>query len=79
MLIGYRAELGRSTWKLLHTMMARYPEEPTDEQAETLRSFVYLLSRLYPWYDMRHLPHFLGMSLTKGTIAGNAPRTSRNY
>lgn len=45
-----RAELGRSTWKLLHTMMARYPEEPTDEQAETLRSFVYLLSRLYPWY-----------------------------
>ncbi|KAK2755560.1 hypothetical protein FQN54_006500 [Arachnomyces sp. PD_36] len=43
-----KAELGRSTWKLLHTMMARYPEEPTDEEAETLRSFVYLLSRLYP-------------------------------
>ncbi|OJJ42909.1 hypothetical protein ASPZODRAFT_1236947 [Penicilliopsis zonata CBS 506.65] len=43
-----KAELGRSTWKFLHTMMARYPEEPTEEQQETLRSFIYLFSRLYP-------------------------------
>lgn len=46
----YRAELGRATWKYFHTMMARYPEDPTEEQQETLRSFVYLFSRLYPWY-----------------------------
>jgi len=43
-----KAELGRSTWRFFHTMMARYPEEPTEEEQETLRSFVYLFSRLYP-------------------------------
>lgn len=45
-----RAELGRATWKYFHTMLARYPEHPTEEQRETLHSFIYLFSRLYPWY-----------------------------
>lgn len=45
-----RAELGRATWKYFHTMLARYPEEPSEEEQETLRSFVYLFARLYPWY-----------------------------
>lgn len=45
-----RAELGRATWKYFHTMLARYPEDPTEEQQETLRSFIYLFARLYPWY-----------------------------
>lgn len=31
-------------------MLARYPEHPTEEQRETLHSFIYLFSRLYPWY-----------------------------
>ena len=31
-------------------MLARYPEEPTEDQQETLRSFIYLFARLYPWY-----------------------------
>ncbi|KAL4778912.1 ERV/ALR sulfhydryl oxidase domain-containing protein [Aspergillus varians] len=43
-----KAELGRATWKYLHTMLARYPEEPTEEQQETLRSYIYLFARLYP-------------------------------
>ncbi|KAL2009993.1 hypothetical protein VTN00DRAFT_5800 [Thermoascus crustaceus] len=43
-----KAELGRATWKFFHTMMARYPEHPTEDEQETLRSFVYLFSRLYP-------------------------------
>ncbi|KAL1979916.1 hypothetical protein VTN96DRAFT_4982 [Rasamsonia emersonii] len=43
-----KAELGRATWKFFHTMMARYPEEPTEEEQEALRSFVYLFARLYP-------------------------------
>lgn len=46
-----RAELGRATWKYFHTMLARYPEHPTQEQRETLHSFIYLFSRLYPWYN----------------------------
>ncbi|KAG9285179.1 hypothetical protein G9A89_004394 [Geosiphon pyriformis] len=43
-----KAELGRSTWKLLHTMMARFPEEPTESEKDALRNYVYLFSRLYP-------------------------------
>ncbi|KAI7847125.1 ERV/ALR sulfhydryl oxidase domain-containing protein [Circinella umbellata] len=43
-----KAELGRSTWKLLHTMTAQYPEHPTTEERKALQQFFMLLSRLYP-------------------------------
>jgi len=43
-----KAALGRATWKLLHTMTLRYPEHPTDDEREALRSYLYLTSRLYP-------------------------------
>ncbi|KAF7351001.1 Sulfhydryl oxidase [Mycena sanguinolenta] len=43
-----KAELGRATWKLLHTMTLRYPEKPTPDEREALSSYFYLFSRLYP-------------------------------
>lgn len=43
-----KAELGRATWKLLHTMTLRFPEQPTPDEREALSSFMYLASRLYP-------------------------------
>jgi len=43
-----KAALGRATWKLLHTMTLRYPEHPTEDEREALRSYFYLTSRLYP-------------------------------
>ncbi|KIM66123.1 hypothetical protein SCLCIDRAFT_1211353, partial [Scleroderma citrinum Foug A] len=43
-----KAELGRATWKLLHTMTLRFPEHPTLDQREALSSYMYLTSRLYP-------------------------------
>ncbi|CAG8495941.1 4141_t:CDS:2 [Ambispora gerdemannii] len=43
-----KAELGRSTWKLLHTITARFPEKPTENEKDALRNYVYLFSRLYP-------------------------------
>ncbi|KAL4079198.1 ERV/ALR sulfhydryl oxidase domain-containing protein [Scleroderma citrinum] len=43
-----KAELGRATWKLLHTMTLRFPEHPTADQREALSSYMYLTSRLYP-------------------------------
>jgi len=43
-----KAALGRATWKLLHTMTLRYPEHPTDNEREALRSYFHLTSRLYP-------------------------------
>lgn len=45
-----RAELGRAAWKVLHTTFARFPEKPSDEEKEALRSYVHLFQRLYPWY-----------------------------
>ncbi|KAI7904177.1 ERV/ALR sulfhydryl oxidase domain-containing protein [Cokeromyces recurvatus] len=43
-----KAELGRATWKFLHTMMARYPEKPTSQERQALHDFMMLFSRLYP-------------------------------
>ncbi|KAF2242770.1 FAD dependent sulfhydryl oxidase Erv2, partial [Trematosphaeria pertusa] len=43
-----KAELGRAAWKLLHTTFARFPEQPTPDEKEALRSFVHLFQRLYP-------------------------------
>lgn len=43
-----KAALGRATWKLLHTITLRYPEHPTEDEREALKSYFYLTSRLYP-------------------------------
>ncbi|KIK61164.1 hypothetical protein GYMLUDRAFT_43244 [Collybiopsis luxurians FD-317 M1] len=43
-----KAALGRATWKLLHTMTLRYPENPTNDEREALDSYFHLFSRLYP-------------------------------
>ncbi|CAN8099838.1 unnamed protein product [Discula destructiva] len=43
-----KAELGHATWKFLHTMVARYPEQPTEEDQLALKTFITLFSRLYP-------------------------------
>ncbi|EAU38334.1 augmenter of liver regeneration [Aspergillus terreus NIH2624] len=40
--------LGRSTWTLLHSMTAAYPEKATQEQQSEMRAFLRLFSRLYP-------------------------------
>ncbi|KAG1459109.1 hypothetical protein G6F46_002516 [Rhizopus delemar] len=51
-----RAQLGRATWKFLHTMMARYPEVPTKRERESLNDFMLLFSKLYPCGECAH--HF---------------------
>ncbi|KAF8554909.1 hypothetical protein OG21DRAFT_1385292, partial [Imleria badia] len=43
-----KAELGRATWRLLHTMTLRYPEKPTQDEREALEAYMYLTARLYP-------------------------------
>ncbi|KFY10894.1 hypothetical protein V491_07419 [Pseudogymnoascus sp. VKM F-3775] len=43
-----KAELGNAAWKLLHTMMAKFPDKPTEDDSTSLKSFVYLFARLYP-------------------------------
>ncbi|KAF2212906.1 hypothetical protein CERZMDRAFT_28194, partial [Cercospora zeae-maydis SCOH1-5] len=46
-----KAELGRATWKFFHTVMARFPEKPTEEESNVLRTFIYSFQRVYPCGD----------------------------
>ncbi|KAF5317255.1 hypothetical protein D9611_003633 [Ephemerocybe angulata] len=43
-----KAELGRATWKLMHTMTLRFPKKPNADERQALSSYFYLMSRLYP-------------------------------
>ena len=43
-----KAELGRAAWRVLHTTMARFPDEPTIEESAALKSYLHLFQRLYP-------------------------------
>ncbi|CEJ90098.1 hypothetical protein VHEMI05904 [[Torrubiella] hemipterigena] len=54
-----KAELGRATWRFLHTMVSRYPEKPTPDERKTLESFFHLFGRLYPCGDCAR--HFRGL------------------
>ncbi|WEW56786.1 flavin-linked sulfhydryl oxidase [Emydomyces testavorans] len=55
-----KAELGRASWRLLHTMMARFPERPSTEEQDALRSYIYLFARLYPCGECaEHFQHHL--------------------
>ncbi|KAJ5930275.1 hypothetical protein N7466_005768 [Penicillium verhagenii] len=40
--------LGRSTWTLLHTMAATYPEKADTQQQSDMQGFLSLFSKLYP-------------------------------
>jgi FAD-linked sulfhydryl oxidase len=46
-----RAELGRAAWKLFHTMMARFPDEPSADDSLALKTYIQLFARLYPCGD----------------------------
>ncbi|XP_017589500.1 PREDICTED: FAD-linked sulfhydryl oxidase ALR [Corvus brachyrhynchos] len=41
-------QLGRSSWALLHTMAAYYPDRPSGEQQKDMRDFINLFSKFYP-------------------------------
>jgi len=43
-----KAELGRASWKLFHTMMARFPEKPSADDSLALKNYIHLFARLYP-------------------------------
>ena len=43
-----REELGRSTWNLLHTIAAYYPEKPTAAEQESVRQLFLALAQFYP-------------------------------
>lgn len=43
-----RDELGNKSWGLLHTMAAKYPDNPSTEQKCEMKHFFSLFSKFYP-------------------------------
>lgn len=43
-----REVLGRSTWTLLHTLAAQFPEHPTKQQKKDAKTLIDVLTRIYP-------------------------------
>ncbi|KUJ22629.1 uncharacterized protein LY89DRAFT_607364 [Mollisia scopiformis] len=55
-----KAELGHAAWKVLHTMMAKFPDKPTTDDSAALKSYIHLFARLYPCGDCaRHFQKIL--------------------
>ncbi|CAX40708.1 FAD-linked sulfhydryl oxidase, putative [Candida dubliniensis CD36] len=55
-----KAQLGNASWKLFHTILARYPDEPTDQERSTLENYIYLFAQVYPCGDCaRHFTKLL--------------------
>jgi FAD-linked sulfhydryl oxidase len=55
-----RAELGNAAWKVLHTTMAKFPDKPTEEDSQALKSYIHLFARLYPCGECaRHFQQIL--------------------
>ncbi|KAG7691886.1 hypothetical protein KL933_002315 [Ogataea haglerorum] len=46
-----KAELGNASWKLFHTILARYPENPTPEQKQHLADYIRSFALVYPCGD----------------------------
>ncbi|KAK6199201.1 ERV/ALR sulfhydryl oxidase domain-containing protein [Scheffersomyces amazonensis] len=45
------SELGRSSWTLLHSIAATYPENPSTKEQQDLKQFVKLFGNFYPcWF-----------------------------
>ncbi|PHJ17585.1 erv1 alr family protein [Cystoisospora suis] len=43
-----REEIGRSSWKVLHSMAARYPRNPTFQEKCEAAAWIYAFSSIYP-------------------------------
>lgn len=54
-------ELGRSSWTLLHTMAAFYPDKANAQQQSDMSSFLKYFSRLYPcWVCANDFQDWMG-------------------
>lgn len=55
-----KTQLGNASWKLFHTILARYPDEPSDQERNTLENYIHLFAQVYPCGDCaRHFTKLL--------------------
>lgn len=46
-----KAELGNAGWKLFHSVLARYPVEPKQEEKESVANYIHYFAQVYPCGD----------------------------
>lgn len=52
--------LGRSSWTLLHSIAATYPEHPTQDQQQDMTQFISLFAKFYPcWFCASDFQKFI--------------------
>lgn len=55
-----KAQLGNASWRLFHTILARYPDVPTKQEQSTLQQYIHLFAQVYPCGDCaRHFTKLL--------------------
>ncbi|CCE82975.1 Piso0_002746 [Millerozyma farinosa CBS 7064] len=55
-----KAQLGNAAWKLFHTILARYPDKPSQQERTTLEQYIRLFAQVYPCGDCaRHFQELL--------------------
>eukprot|EP00741_Cyanophora_paradoxa_P010649 tig00020537_g10292.t1 len=42
------ADIGRASWTLLHSIAAYYPEQPSEQEQQDMRTFMRLFAKFYP-------------------------------
>lgn len=55
-----KAQLGNAAWRLFHTILARYPDKPSQQEQSTLSQYIHLFAQVYPCGDCaRHFQQLL--------------------
>ncbi|RCK65706.1 FAD-linked sulfhydryl oxidase ERV2 [Candida viswanathii] len=55
-----KAQLGNASWRLFHTILARYPDKPSVQERNTLENYIQLFAQVYPCGDCaRHFQKLL--------------------
>ena len=54
-----KAELGRHSWYLFHTILSRFPDEPNEDERQSLQDYIHLFAKLYPCQECGH--HFMNL------------------
>lgn len=68
-----KAQLGNASWRLFHTILARYPDAPSAQEQATLTQYITLFAQVYPCGDCaRHFQKLLAKYPPQTKLRKNA-------
>ncbi|KAK9465987.1 ERV/ALR sulfhydryl oxidase domain-containing protein [Lipomyces arxii] len=64
-------EIGRSTWTLLHSVAAQYPEKASSSEQKDIESFLGIFARIYPcWHCASDFRTWIAKPENKPQVSG---------